>query len=75
MDENLLHHYRRFRQHQSDHGGGGAWPGEHALTAYKSARAHVFFMQRLGADLAESKRRSNAAKKAWKRRKRNAVRS
>ena len=68
MDENLRHHFRRFRQHQADNDGGGAWPGEHAMTALRSARAHIHFMKRLGAYLAASKKRSAAAKRGWKNR-------
>jgi hypothetical protein len=68
MNANLLHHYRRFRQHQAEHDGGGAWPGEHALCAYRSARSHIHFLERLSADVASSKRRSKAAKSGWKKR-------
>ncbi len=53
MQASVLHHYKKFRTHQlatwdrSDNSGGGAWPGEHAAVALRSARAHVHFLKRL----------------------------
>lgn len=39
--------------------------GEHALSAWTSARRHAHFMADLGKRVADSKKRSKAAKKAW----------
>jgi hypothetical protein len=84
MDQRLLHYYRGNRRHQLEtwgnsnlyvdgrdlrqFTGGGACYGEHALCAYRSARRHINFMERLSADLKESRRRSAAAKRGWKKR-------
>jgi hypothetical protein len=65
MNANLLHYYRQHRQHQAENDGGGAWPGEHALCAYQSARRYMHFIKTLDADLAASKKRSKAAKRGW----------
>lgn len=54
------HHYRRFR---AEHGEAFYRTAE---SAWNSARAHVHFMERLSADVAEHKRRSRAAKRGWK---------
>jgi len=45
---------------------GSAPYGEHALSAYLSAKCHIAFRQRLAADVADHKKRSRAAKQAWK---------
>lgn len=58
MKQALLHHYRYFRA-----------AGYTASAAFTSARSHMYFLSQLRADAAEHKRRSRAAKKAWKRRK------
>lgn len=68
MKHELLHYYRKFRQHQSETDGGGAWPGEHAIAAYLSAKSHIHFLKRLGDDCKEHKRRSEAAKRGWQKR-------
>jgi hypothetical protein len=59
----VLHYYRQFRRRDGDP---LAVP---ALAAWNSARSHVAFRQRLSDDIAAYKRRSKAAKKAWKARK------
>lgn len=85
MRQDVLHHYKRNRAFQietySDSGlwvngksareftGGGAAYGYHALSAYKSATSHLHFSKTLKADLAAMKKRSNAARKGWKKRK------
>lgn len=84
MDQRVLFYYRKARQHQLEtYGnsglyvdgrdqrqftGGGAWYGEHALSAYQTARSQISFIDRLSADLKESRRRSAAAKRGWKKR-------
>jgi hypothetical protein len=60
MNTAVAHYYRQFRK---------ANPSYTALAAYNSARAHIFFRARLSADVAAFKKRSAAAKKAWKARK------
>ena len=65
---------RHGRQRQSDRlperahrdSYGSAPYGEHALSAYLSAKCHIAFRQRLAADVADHKKRSRAAKQAWK---------
>ncbi len=58
----LVHHYRHFRAHQlktwdrADNSGGGAWPGEHANAALRSARAHLNFVKRMEGYCAPKKR-------------------
>jgi hypothetical protein len=53
MTPAIAHHYKRTRAHQMatwdryNNSGGSAWPGEHAIAAYNSARAHIYFLQRL----------------------------
>ena len=64
MNRTLAHHYRHFRAHQlktwhkDSNSGGSAWPGEHALSAYMSARSHLAFMKRMEAYCAPKKRRA-----------------
>jgi hypothetical protein len=81
----LWNHYKQNRKHQMDtysrdnvwfqgvrtyeYSGGGAAVGFHAVAAYNSARSHIHFMKTLSADIKTSKRRSAAAKRAWKKRK------
>lgn len=65
MDNAVLHHYRHFRRHQlatwhkDSNSGGGAWPGEHAAAALRSARMHLNFMKRMERYTAPAKRRRN----------------
>jgi hypothetical protein len=47
----------------------GASYGEHAISAFLSAKRHVAFRAQLSKDVADHKRRSRSAKAAWKRRK------
>jgi hypothetical protein len=62
MNTATLHYYKHFRAHQlktwdrESNSGGGAWPGNHASAALKSARAHLNFMKRMEAYCAPSKR-------------------
>jgi hypothetical protein len=86
ITKNLLHQYRANRAHQMDtygpdglyngdkhiggHSGGGAVVGFHAAAAYWSAQSHLHFMTTLKADLATIRKRSLAAKRGWKTRKR-----
>lgn len=81
----LINHYKRNRQHQLEtysrdnvwykgvrtyeYSGGGAAAGFHALAAYNSAKSHIHFMDTLGKSIKSSKKRSIAAKRAWKKRK------
>jgi hypothetical protein len=45
---------------------GSAPYGEHAVSAYQSARSHIHFMKTLKADMAAHKKRSRAARRGWK---------
>lgn len=56
------HYYRRFRAHD------GEAFYRTAEAAWNSARSHVHFRERLAKDVADHKKRSKAAKAAWKRR-------
>lgn len=58
MNPRVLYYYREFRRH-----------GCTAEAAYNSARAHLFFLERQRVEALTFKRRSKAAKAAWKRRK------
>lgn len=58
-----VHYYKRFR---AEHGEQFYRTAE---SAWNSARSHVFFRERLAKDVADHKKRSKAAKAAWKRRK------
>ncbi len=82
MNTTTLHYYRQARQHQAQtYGnsglhvqgvdqrqftGGGAVYGFHAYAAYLSAKRAIHFRATLKADIAAHKKRSKAAKKAWK---------
>lgn len=82
MNNATLHFYRIARAHQlatySKDGlhingvdqrqftGGGAAYGFHAVAAFISAKRQIHFRATLKADVAAHKRRSKAAKKAWK---------
>ena len=84
MNKQLLHFYKQKRAHQmATYGnsglfvagvdqrqftGGGAAYGFHALAAYNSARSHIHFRKTLKDDIAQSKKRSAAAKRGWKKR-------
>jgi hypothetical protein len=54
----IAHHYRRFR-------GNMERPAE---SAYQSARAHVHFLRRLDEMVKAGNKRSQAAKRGWKKR-------
>ena len=85
MNTALWRHYKQNRQYQLDtysqdniwfkgvrtyeYSGGGAAVGFHAVAAYNSARSHIYFMKTLSADIKAKKRRSAAAKRAYKKRK------
>lgn len=82
MKPALLHHYRQARAHQArtygnsglhvdgvdqrQFTGGGAAYGLHAYAAYLSALRTIHFRQTLDAQVKDHKKRSRAAKKAWK---------
>ncbi len=55
MNTAVAHYYKRFR---NDH--------TPALAAWNSARSFVHFRESLSADVATHKKRSAAAKRAWK---------
>ena len=57
--EQRAYWYRHFRAH-----------GDTAEAAWNSARSQIYFRAKLSADVAAYKRRSKAAKAAWKRRRR-----
>jgi hypothetical protein len=54
---------------RTEHSWGGAAYQQHAVAAYWSAKRGMAFRKRLAKDVADSKKRSRAAKAAWKRRK------
>jgi hypothetical protein len=60
MNTAVAHYYRKFRANN---------PLYPAAAAYQSARSFVYFRERLAKDVADHKKRSRAAKKAWKVRK------
>lgn len=72
MDKSIVHHYRRFRAQQMEtyngESGGSAAVGFHAYAAYESARRHIYFMANLKHTNRIYKKRSNAARKGWKKR-------
>ena len=84
MKTSLVHHFKQNRQHQMatysidglyidgidqrQFTGGGAAYGFHASAAYQSARSHLHFMKTLAADLKAHKKRSDAAKRGWAKR-------
>ena len=63
MNTAVAHYYRQIRRDS---------PHYTALAAYDSARRQVAFRAKLSADVKAHKKRSAAAKKAWKARKANA---
>ena len=82
MDNAILHYYKQNRAHQRDtyglstvvdgfpreHTGGGAAADFHAVAAYRSAKRHLAFRERMSTEAAARKKRSAAAKRGWKKR-------
>lgn len=54
---------------RTEHAYASAPYGEHALSAWMAARRHVYFLADLAQTVKAAKKRSAAAKKAWKARK------
>ncbi|PHS13438.1 MAG: hypothetical protein COA78_06795 [Blastopirellula sp.] len=71
MQQAIIHHYRRCRQHQAENNGGGAAEGFHASCALSSAKSHIHFMKNLKSKISKHKKASRAARRGWKTRRAN----